>query len=274
MGNGVFTWPVLAQRHPQRPILTRARLLQLATLPGNLRERLYCRRSSERCRYCPLGVASFVAKGLAWTNDRAQLSCGEGFDVRKTLLLVMATAWMLPAGAQKADDWYPQSITAPAGHQYPCALTALPKDLTGIPQADRRFINHTYAMILKCLQAKLVMIDTLFQDNQSYTNAYAVYYRDVAAARQRIMSEPVPAGCEAFRNTVVAAIDKQIQYFGKATTKRGAGGSSQDVLNLPEGRTASGLLQQAWSQMASKYPSMSPAVHDSTYHHLCALDVF
>lgn len=195
--------------------------------------------------------------------------------MRKIVLLAMATAWMLPACAQqKADDWYPQNIGPPAGHKYPCALTALPKDLTGIPPAERRFVNHTYSLILKCLQAKLVMIDTLFQPNQSYKNAYATYYRDVVAARQRLMAEPVPAGCEPFRNSVVAAIDKQIQYFGKATTLRQAGGSAQDVLNVPEGKVASAILQQAWSQMSSKYPSMSPAVHDSTYHHLCAMDVF
>jgi hypothetical protein len=172
------------------------------------------------------------------------------------------------------QDWYPRSISPPAGHQYPCALTALPKDMTGIPEADRQFINHVYAMLLKCLEAKLVMIDTIMQDHQAYAGAYSRYYADTVAARQKIVSEKVPPGLVDFRNSVVNAIDLQIKFFGLAVKARQAGQSAQQVLKISEGAQASSLLQQAWGTMSSRYPSMSSAVKDSAYHHLCALDLF
>lgn len=186
-------------------------------------------------------------------------------------LFVLATT---PAFGQTSADWYPISITPPSGHQYPCALTALPKDLSGIPDADKKYINHIYAMILKCLQAKLVIIDTINQDGQNYSQAYSQYYRDTVAARQKLLAEPVPDGLTPFRNTVVSAIDKQISYFGTAVKTRQAGGTAASALSAPAGREASSLLQNAWGTMMNRYPAMSPAVKDSTYHHLCALDVY
>lgn len=180
------------------------------------------------------------------------------------------------ASAQSStyQDWYPTSISAPAGHTYPCALTALPKDLTGIPDGDKRFINHVYAMLLKCCQAKLVMIDELMKDNGAYSTTYAKYYADTAAARQKIATEPVPKGLESFRNSVLSAVDQQVQFFNKAVTARQQGQSAQQVLAIPEGRAASSMLFAAWSEMQTRYPSMSAPVKDSTYHHLCALDLF
>lgn len=171
-------------------------------------------------------------------------------------------------------DWYPGNINPPAGHNYPCAVTALPRDLSGIPVKDRQFINHVYSMLLKALQAKLIMIDTLMQEHQAYGSTYARYYQETIAARQKIMAEPVPQGLEGFRNAVVNAIDMQGQFFAKATKARQSGKSGQDVLAIPEGRTASQLLQTAWGQMQGRYPGMSKAMSDSTYHHLCALDLF
>lgn len=189
--------------------------------------------------------------------------------------VALLTALLLPsAGWCQFTDWYPQSITPPSGHHYPCALTALPRDLTGIPAGDKQFINHVYAMLLKCLQAKLVMIDTLMQNNQAYGGAYAQYYSQTAAYRQKIVAEPVPKGLETFRNTVVNALDTQMAFFAKAVKARQSGQSAQEVLNIPEGRTASSLLQSAWGSMASRYPSWSNPVKDSIYHHLCALDLF
>lgn len=48
----------------------------------------------------------------------------------------------------------------------------------------------------------------------------------------------------------------------------------QEVMTFSEGRNASSLLIGAWSAMRARYPSLSPAVSDSAYHHLCALDLF
>lgn len=196
--------------------------------------------------------------------------------MNKPLLSILAAAMLtLPAAAQPAStDWYPASITPPAGHRYPCALTALPKDLTGIPAADKLFVNHVYAMLLKCLQAKLVLIDTLNQDKQNYGRAYSAYCSDTLAARKRIAAEPAPKGLETFKTTVLKAIDTQMQFFTKGVDARNGGKTAQDVWAIPEGRQASSLLISAWGQMEARYPQMSPTVRDSTYHHLCALDLF
>lgn len=203
--------------------------------------------------------------------------------IPRSLTLLLSTIFLaqimiIDAAAQTPpkpyQNWYPSSIAAPAGHKYPCALTALPKDLKGIPETDRGFINHVYSMLLKCAQAKLVMIDEVLLPSGAYSAAYGKYYADTTAARQKIMAEPVPRGLESFRATVISAIDQQIQFFGKAVRARQAGKSAQDVLNIPEGKVASGMLLNAWSAMESRYPAMSAEVKDSTYHHLCALDVF
>ncbi|HMY04484.1 MAG TPA: hypothetical protein PKA48_14060, partial [Candidatus Obscuribacter sp.] len=55
-------------------------------------------------------------------------------------------------------NWYPSSITLPQGMSYPCALTPLPTSLPGIPAGDRNYINHVYTMLLKCVQAKTIML--------------------------------------------------------------------------------------------------------------------
>lgn len=189
---------------------------------------------------------------------------------------ILALTITSPVAAQSSSsNWYPSSIALPAGHQYPCALTALPLDLTGVPAEDKRYVNHIYAMLLKCVQAKVVMTDTILSENQSSAGAYSRYYADTYAALQTIMKEPVPnSGLEPFRNAVSTAIVTQMKFFDKASKERQKGTSAADVLKLPEGRQASQLLMTAWNAMQSRYPSMSQSVKDSTYHHLCALDLF
>lgn len=189
---------------------------------------------------------------------------------------MLALTVALPVAAQNnSSNWYPSSIALPAGHQYPCALTALPLDLTGVPADDKRFINHVYAMLLRCVQAKVVMTDTILSENQSYASAYSRYYAETYEALQKITKEPSPnVGLEPFRNAVSTAIVTQMKFFEKASKERQKGTSAADVLKIPEGRQASQLLMTAWNAMQTRYPAMSPSVKDSTYHHLCALDLF
>lgn len=200
------------------------------------------------------------------------LACGP------TLLAALGPQWTcstntaLSARAQ-TSNWYPNSIALPSGHAYPCALTALPANLEGVPPGDRTFINHVYAMLLQCVQAKVLMLDALREDD-GFGAAYSRYYASTTQARQKIMAEPVPAALTPFRNGVVAAIDQQIQFFSKASQARQRGSSFGEIMNIPEGRQASNYLLQAWSVMQGQYPSLSAAVKDSTYHHLCALDLF
>lgn len=189
------------------------------------------------------------------------------------ILLVFATAACTSSRAY--DNWYPASIDPAPGHQYPCALTALPLSLSGIPESDKQYINHTYSMILKCLQAKMIMLDTLNSNEQSsYSRAFKLYESESSAARQKLISEPCPSGLEPFRDDVAQAVEKQISFFKTATKMRESGESMRRVMAQPDGQAASGLLQSAWGKMAARYPGWSNEVKDSIYHHLCALDLF
>lgn len=198
-------------------------------------------------------------------------------DTRLYFLMSLLAASQLGAiygaHAQNYQNWYPRSIAPPSGYQYPCALTALPDDLTGIPAADKQFINHVYSLILKALQAKMVMLSAL-NGSSGFYSAYQTYYAAIASTRAKILAEPTPGGLESFKAQVVSAIDNQAQFFNKAQTMRQQGKSFEEVMQVPEGKTASQMLMAAWGEMAKRYPSWSPAVKDSIYHHLCALDLF
>lgn len=195
------------------------------------------------------------------------------------VLLVVVPAGLLncAVGAQSYADWYPQSIEPPQGHRYPCNLTALPRDLKGIPATDRPYINHAFSLILACLQAKLIMIDTLAGSGgaSAAKTAYTKYYAATSAARQKLLKEPVPsAGLEQFRNDVIRGVDQEVVFFQKGVSVSSGGKPFSAVLALPEGRVASGYLQSAWGKISALYPQWSPEVKDSIYHHLCALDIF
>ena len=170
--------------------------------------------------------------------------------------------------------WYPQSIALPTDHKYPCALTALPRDLTGIPQSEKIYIDHAFSLLLKMVQAKVVMFDTVWWDNQQYNSAYSNYYSKTVSARQKFLQLATPKGLEGFRNDVVNGLDKQVVFFQKASQMRLQGKSAQDIMSISEGRLASSLYISAWQKISSRYPSMSAPVKDSMYHHLCALDIF
>lgn len=171
------------------------------------------------------------------------------------------------------QNWYPSSIALPAGLRYPCALTALPPNLRGIPKADKKYINHVYAMILKCVQAKTIMLSNLNRPKRA-RQAYSKYYYDTQAALKKIREEPTPRGLESFRNQVLKAIMLQMKFFDKASRKAQQGSSFNQLMAIPEGKQASTLLRAAWGKMAARYPRWDRATKDSIFHHLCALDLF
>ncbi len=187
-------------------------------------------------------------------------------------------AWIIVWGTASCtagadfDDWYPPDITPPAGTQYQCALTALPRELPGIPAADRRFINHAYAMILKATQAKLVLLKAL--DGKADGRDLERYREAVSDARRRIAEEPAPAGLEAFATDVTTALDQQESFFVAALETRRNGGTMAQAYQHPDGRRASQNLFAAWAQMQKRYPSWPAETRESVYHHLCALDLF
>lgn len=169
-------------------------------------------------------------------------------------------------------NWYPSSISLPQGMSYPCALTPLPTSLPGIPAGDRNYINHVYTMLLKCVQAKTIMLSKLRPGEAR--SAYSRYYADTRAALETIRKEPTPAGLESFRNQVMNAIVLQVTFFSKATAAAENGTDGNTIMQIPEGRQASNLLMSAWGEMQGRYPQWSEETKDSMYHHLCALDLF
>ena len=184
-------------------------------------------------------------------------------------LLAVAPA-QAPSGA---DDAYPADISPPAGTQYPCALTALPRSLPGIPESDRAYLNRTYARILRATQAKLVALKAL-EEGRDVSGSVAHYLAQTAALADRLRAEPAPAGLEPFQQDVVLALALQQAFFEKAATQRTSGGSMPDVYRIPEGRQASARLIAAWGKMQARYPAWAAETSNSIYHHLCALDLF
>ena len=180
--------------------------------------------------------------------------------------------WLFGAVAS-AQDSYPADITPPLGTRYPCALTALPRGLPGIPESDRAFINRTYARVLSATQSKLLLLKAL-EEGQGMSAGLARYREATEGLSARQRSDAVPPGLEPFQQDVLAALELQQAFFAKATELREAGRGMAEAYQLPEGRQASARLVAAWSRMQARYPGWSAETRDSIYHHLCALDLF
>lgn len=193
--------------------------------------------------------------------------------VSETRCAAAALLLLLAATSSAAQDSYPADITPPPGTRYPCALTALPRGLPGVSEADRAYLNRTYARILRATQAKLVLLKAL-EESRGIEPA-AAQYRDATrglAARQE--SDGVPGGLEPFQEDVLAALTLQQAFFSKAAALRQGGRGMDEVYSVAEGRQASARLIAAWSRMQARYPGWPPETRDSIYHHLCALDLF
>ena len=191
-------------------------------------------------------------------------------------LVLCALACARSAASERRVDetgQYPRDITPPAGTAYPCALTALPEDLPGIPAADRSYINRTYARILRATQAKLVLLKAL-NDEQDVGAQSAKYRASIDKIVAASRDDSPPSGLENFHRDVISAVELQRAFFQKAGPMRTAGKSMDAVFQLPEGRDASGRLMSAWQAMAARYPAWPDNTKDSIYHHLCALDFF
>ena len=81
---------------------------------------------------------------------------------------------LLAARLATAQDDYPADIAPPPGTRYPCALTALPRGLPGIPETDRGFINRSYARILRATQSKLILLKALEEQREAGSAARAL----------------------------------------------------------------------------------------------------
>jgi hypothetical protein len=175
--------------------------------------------------------------------------------------------------AAPAQDRYPADIAPPPGTRYPCALTALPPGLPGVPPADRAFINRTYSRVLRATQAKLVLLKAL-EEGQGMSPALARYLEQTEALAGRQKADVIPEGLGPFQQDVLAALALQQGFFRKALPLREAGRGMDAAYQLPEGRQASARLVAAFGRMQARYPSWPAETRDSIYHHLCALDLF
>ncbi len=174
-------------------------------------------------------------------------------------------------GAEIAfEDWYPEDVSPPPGTRYPCALTALPRELPGIPAGERAFVNHAYALVLEATHAKLALLRDVETDAAA---AFAAYDVRVGEVVERLESEVPPDGLGRFRDDVIDAIRLQREAFAVAVHDS-AEGAGRAVFGRPEAREASRRLIRAWGAMKARYPRASKELADSAYHHLCALDLF
>ena len=188
-------------------------------------------------------------------------------------LALLAFLLSTAGSAAPAQDSYPADIAPPPGTRYPCALTALPPGLPGVPPADRAFVNRTYSRVLRATQAKLVLLKAL-EEGKGMSAALAVYLEETQALSGRQKADGVPEGLAPFQQDVLTALELQQAFFRKALPLREAGRGMDAAYQMPEGRQASARLVAAFGQMQARYPAWSAETRDSIYHHLCALDLF
>jgi len=188
-------------------------------------------------------------------------------------LALLAFLLSTAGSAAPAQDSYPADIAPPPGTRYPCALTALPPGLPGVPPADRAFVNRTYSRVLRATQAKLLLLKSL-DERQGMSDALARYLGETEALAGRQKADAVPEGLGPFQKDVLAALELQQAFFRKALPLREAGRGMDAAYQMSEGRQASARLVAAFGQMQARYPSWSAETRDSIYHHLCALDLF
>jgi hypothetical protein len=187
----------------------------------------------------------------------------------------------IPAGARAPQgaagafaDWYPDDITLPSGVQYPCDVSPLPRDLVGIPDDERAYVNHVCACLILVMREKQVLLTSMGQGGDASSELAS--YRSVAdAALVRLRAEPIPRGLEPFHEDMIAAIELHQTFFAQAVPRRAAGESMEAVHTIAEGHTAADRLLHAWSVINARYgKTWAPAVNQSVYHHLCGFDLF
>lgn len=179
---------------------------------------------------------------------------------------------------RETADPYPTSVAPPAGLQWPTPLTALPRDLPGVPAGDHRFLKHTFAAVLAASRAKLIMLNGLL----AYTKAgkrdvdlprmLAGYVDATVAARKALAGLTAPAGLDVFVKLLLNALGHQEQYF-KKSVRLALSGKGWKVLKLPESARASLKLNQAYELLHKRYAQSAPTTLESLKSHLKVLDI-
>lgn len=169
--------------------------------------------------------------------------------------------------------WIGTRRTSPRPAALATRARSLPRELEGIPEEERRYINHTYSLILKATHEKLLALKAL-EEQQNIDEAQKRYESQVKEVVKKLQYEETPPGLEAFEGDVLEALSLQAEFFRRAAGLRASGSDMTEVFRIPAGRKASSHLQAAWRAMAHRYPAWKKATSESVYHHLCALDLF
>src|SRR5262249_46635832 len=143
---------------------------------------------------------------------RSRMIVRRAMTSRWTILACLALAGAVHA---QSDEGYPADISPPPGTRYPCALTALPRSLPGVPEGDRAYINRTYGRILRATQAKLVALQAL-ETNQDVGAALARYADATAGLAAALRADTPPPGLGPFQDDVVEALVLQQAFFAEA----------------------------------------------------------
>ena len=174
---------------------------------------------------------------------------------------------------------YPKDITPPKGTQYPCALTALPREQVGVPEEQRAWTEHCFAEVLRAIHAKLVLLEKLRtgEKGAKLQQAHKAYEKTTREVVARLQDPAPPEAVKALRDDVVAALGGQLEFFAEALKKvegkpHPAGYDS--IWQIPAGKAASQKLLAAWAKAQGLWKGWDTATRESVYHHLCALDLF
>ncbi len=193
-------------------------------------------------------------------------------------LLLLALAACDPIAAENEApgrifaDWYPDDTSPPRGTAYPCAFSPLPKSLEGIPPSHHEYVNHAAGLLVKCIHQRLIVHKGLAEGSEP---VLATYLEVMRTTRDLLARETPPASLRGFHDDLVAAIDLQVKSYPEAFAARQQGKEVADALRAAPGfGQASARLHAAWTKLEQRYPGWSPAVKDSLYHHLCALDIY
>ena len=194
------------------------------------------------------------------------------FSKKVASLTFLLTSSFIPAWCASDSTWYPNAATPYPGTSFHCTVTPLPKGLPGIPSTDTLFIDHCFAVVLKCAQEKELMMKAI-GDNKAFSGNDR-FRAKVQSELTRLQGLSIPTGLENFESDIEQALNLQITFFDKASKQSASGASLDQVLTIPEGKEASQKLFAAWDELQKRYTSWNPATKDSIYHHFQALDLY
>ena len=167
---------------------------------------------------------------------------------------------------------YPGNNAPPEGIVYSCPLTPLPAVLSGIPDTDVQFIDLTYALILKAIHEKLMLMKALGSTQQK--TALAKYINNSTRLQSDITRiQTTNKNMKAFKESIVRVLALQRTFFKKLIALDNKYPVSKKMKRVPERKEISATLKEAWKLTRATYPNISSAVRDSLFNHLCALDI-